>query len=148
MKRAGFTMIELMFIIVMIGILAAVAIPRLAVSRNDACYAKLRTNLSEAQSELAREYTKRFMQGKTMSDQDKRDILNDTLVAHTQTGCEFVVNSLTDIKMNVGNGNKKETLDLKLEADARTKAPTITCKTNDDKCKKLMGVKGKKTKTN
>lgn len=140
-------MIELMFVIVMIGILAAVAIPRLAVSRNDACYAKLRANLSEAQSELAREYTKRFMQGKAMSDQEKKDILTDTLVANTKTGCEFVVNSLTDIKMNVGNGNKKETLDLQIESDARTKAPTITCKTNNDNCKKLMGLKGKDKKT-
>lgn len=139
-------MIELVFIIVMIGILAAVAIPRFVMSRNDACYAKLRANLTEAQSELAREYTKSFMQGKTLDDETKRTILNDTLVAHTKKGCEFVVNSLNDIQMKVGTGKNPETLKLKIEADNRTKSPTIACETNNDTCKKLVGLQGKTNK--
>ncbi len=35
-KRSGFSMIELVFVIVVLGILAAVAVPRLAATRDDA----------------------------------------------------------------------------------------------------------------
>lgn len=36
MKRSGFTMIELVFIIVILGILAAIAVPKMAATRDDA----------------------------------------------------------------------------------------------------------------
>ena len=55
--RKGFTMIELIFVIVILGVLASVAIPRLAATRVDAEVAKAATNLTTAVSDLTAYYT-------------------------------------------------------------------------------------------
>jgi prepilin-type N-terminal cleavage/methylation domain-containing protein len=57
MKRAGFTMIELIFVIVILGILAAVAIPKLAATRSDAEIAKMATNAATLVSDYGAKYT-------------------------------------------------------------------------------------------
>lgn len=77
--KKGFTMIELIFVIVILGILASVAVPRLASTREDAeiaaTVANLRTLLSDANAYyIANGY---FVQGKNTA--KWRDFTNVSL---------------------------------------------------------------------
>ncbi len=63
MKRA-FTMIELVFVIAVVGILAAIAIPKFAMTRNDAVITKAKTTVAALRSAIATERQKRILKGK------------------------------------------------------------------------------------
>ena len=55
--KNGFTMIELIFVIVILGILTTVAIPKLIATRDDASTAALATQIQEGTKELISYYT-------------------------------------------------------------------------------------------
>jgi len=62
-SKLAFTMIELIFVIVIIGILASVAIPRLAATRDDAEITKARVTVASIRNALSMERQKRILRG-------------------------------------------------------------------------------------
>ncbi|MDD5052402.1 MAG: type II secretion system protein [Sulfuricurvum sp.] len=61
--RNAFTMIELIFVIVVIGILAMVALPRMGTAVDDANIAKAKSDVATLRSVIASERQSRFLQG-------------------------------------------------------------------------------------
>ena len=62
MKKA-FTMIELVFVIVVIGILAMIAIPKFSVTRDDAIITKAKTTVASVRSAISSEVQRRILAG-------------------------------------------------------------------------------------
>ena len=62
-NKSAFTMIELIVIIVIIGILASVAVPRLAATRDDAQITKAKVTVASIRNALAMERQKRILRG-------------------------------------------------------------------------------------
>ena len=61
--KKAFTMIELVFVIVVIGILSAVAIPRFAATRDDAVISKAKATVASVRNAVATERQKRILRG-------------------------------------------------------------------------------------
>ena len=134
--KKGFTMIELIFVIVILGVLASVAIPRLAATRDDAEVAKAATNLTTAVSDITAYYTAKgkFESGAQSKFQNITNALkNDgTLVVKGDKTCATV--KLPANAIGNGNGAATTTSD-KVEL-------TIVFTDNDPVCKQLKKLKG------
>lgn len=62
-SKSAFTMIELVFVIVIIGVLASLAVPRMAATRDDAEISKARVTVASVRNALAMERQKRILRG-------------------------------------------------------------------------------------
>jgi prepilin-type N-terminal cleavage/methylation domain-containing protein len=90
MKRAGFTMIELIFVIVILGILAAVAIPKLAATRSDAEASKIVSDLATCVGDAGGAYLKNG-DFKTITSVDGDVMTTDSLAAPKSVACEDAI---------------------------------------------------------
>ena len=61
--RRAFSMIELVFVIVVIGILSAIAIPKFAATRDDALVSKARATVGALRTAIATERQKNILKG-------------------------------------------------------------------------------------
>ena len=62
-SKYAFTMIEMIFVIVVLGILASVAIPKLAATRTDAQVTKARADIASIRSAIISERQSRLIKG-------------------------------------------------------------------------------------
>ena len=61
--RHAFTMLELVFVIVVIGILSAIAVPKFATTRNDAIITRARSTVASLRSALSTLRQKNILKG-------------------------------------------------------------------------------------
>ncbi len=129
-SKKAFTMVELIFVIVVIGILAGIAVPRFAASRDDAFISKARTTVAALRSAISMERQKRILRGEfaNINGSAAKDLLEyglssdwdqngDTFTFTAQNGntCVFSIDNSDPKKKNKllkGNCNVKGMGDL------------------------------------
>jgi general secretion pathway protein G len=125
MKRSGFTMIELIFVIVILGILASVAIPKLAATRDDAKVAAVAQQVQSAISEIPAYVTAKgkvdsmINMSQVLAQLNEQGKLSKT--SGSYTAADKVTNE-TDVFLGTldNTGSMEDCFEFKVDANATT----------------------------
>ena len=150
--RSAFTMLELVFVIVVIGILAAIAVPRLMVTRNDAVIVKGKSQVSAIRNGISLQKSKNMLRGDStpypnsldsvtsyntdnqklfyFSDGNSSNILEYPIYSKKDADGHWVKTSPTQYAFYVTN-------DTNVSFDYNSSTGIFDCNHTDSNCKKL-----------
>jgi len=98
----GFTMIELIFVIVILGVLAMVAIPKLAATRDDAEVVRTTQNISTSLTDLMAYYTAKGEYDNSTSGFNNMTNVANPIIAKNNVCAKYEVNSKEQVTLTKG----------------------------------------------
>ena len=137
-------MLELVFVIVIIGILATIAIPKLWVTRDDAIITKARTQVASIRSSIINAYSQNILSGVNecpeleAGDNDYvfENILKPYPIEANQEEINWTLDSNSSTETNYTLTINGESTTFVYEKDTNKRCP-FTCDKNDKLCNDL-----------
>ncbi|PPB74221.1 type II secretion system protein [Campylobacter hyointestinalis] len=129
--KKGFTMIELVFVIVILGILASLAVPKLAATKDDAEAAKAAVEIKDAITQLTTYYIVNGSYPKdNINGKDVTTLNADTVKPYSPTIAEVLgrTNPWTDcIKITPSNGSEDGTTPANIKVAKKDAGKSSFC---------------------
>lgn len=130
--KKGFNMIELVFVIVILGILASIAVPRLITNRDDAEIVKAKTVISSVRSYIQTEKNNNLLAGTAGCPKLETNNNNNAFSAALSTPPKEWEKSGNQYTVKISGKETTFTYD-----NNTANGCTFQCKASDDLCGKL-----------